>query len=152
RKILHAKLTMPARPGPLTLLYPKWIPGEHGPTGPVINLAGLKLSAAGKPIAWQRDNVNMFAFRCVVPAGATAVDVELDFLSPATTDGFSGGASATSQLADISWNQLLLYPQGASSDGITYAARLRLPQGWKYATALPVASEAGGVVEFKPVS
>ena len=152
RKILHAKLTVPARPGPLTLLYPKWIPGEHGPTGPIINLAGLKLWAGGKPITWQRDSVNMYAFRCVVPAGASAVDVELDFLSPASTDGFSGGASATAQLADISWNQLLLYPQGPTSDSLTYAARLRLPPGWKYGTALPVASESGGTVEFKPVS
>src|SRR5262245_61157710 len=88
RKILHARLTVPARPGPLTLVYPKWIPGEHGPTGPIINLAGLKLSAGGKPIVWQRDPVEMYAFRCVVPPGASAVEVELDFLSPATTDGF----------------------------------------------------------------
>src|SRR4051812_32365450 len=32
RKIFHATMTIPAQPGTLTLYYPKWIPGEHGPT------------------------------------------------------------------------------------------------------------------------
>src|ERR1700730_3567083 len=80
RKILHARLTIPVKPGPLTLFYPKWIPGEHGPTGPITDLAGLKLSAAGKTVAWRRDDVDMYAFHLEVPAGATALDVMLDFL------------------------------------------------------------------------
>lgn len=84
RKILHARLSIPANPGPLTLMYPKWIPGEHGPTGPIIDLAGLKLSAAGKPIPWRRDDVEMYAFHIEVPAGASAIDVSLDFLLPAS--------------------------------------------------------------------
>src|SRR4051812_20884593 len=113
RKILHAKLSFPARPGPMTLYYPRWIPGEHGPTGPIVNLAGLKLTALGKPVPWRRDPLDMFAFHVDVPAGATSLDAQLDFLSPATKEGFSGAASATSQLVDLSWNQLLLYPAGA---------------------------------------
>jgi predicted metalloprotease with PDZ domain len=151
RKILHARLSIPAKPGPLTLLYPKWIPGEHGPTGPVTDLAGLKLKAAGKSIAWRRDDVDMYAFRCEVPQGAEAVEVALDFLLPASTEGFSSAASATAHLAVISWNQVLLYPQGWASDELTYAASLRLPSGWKYGTALSGAQN-GANVTFDPVT
>src|SRR5678815_2909239 len=70
RNILHVKLTIPVQPGSLTLFFPKWIPGEHTPTGPINDLVGFKLSARGKPIAWRRDAVEMFAFHCEVPQGA----------------------------------------------------------------------------------
>ena len=152
RRIFHARLVFPASPGPLTLLYPKWIPGEHGPTGPIADLAGLKLSAAGKPIPWRRDDVDMYAFLVDVPAGASTVEAELDFLSPPVTEGFSSGASATAQLAVLSWNQLLLYPAGLPAEELTYAATVRLPAGWKFGTALPVATQSGGTVEFEPVT
>ncbi|HEX5601998.1 MAG TPA: hypothetical protein VFX63_05580, partial [Pyrinomonadaceae bacterium] len=75
RNILHTKFTIPVRPGPLTLFYPKWIPGEHSPTGPINDLVGLKLSANGKPIAWQRDQVEMFAFHCEVPQGVSELEI-----------------------------------------------------------------------------
>src|SRR5437762_621322 len=69
RKMLHARLTIPVKPGPLTLFYPKWIPGEHGPTGPITDLAGLKFSTeAGKTVSWRRDDVDMYAFHLEVPA------------------------------------------------------------------------------------
>src|SRR5271170_1857983 len=74
RHILHASMTIPAKPGPMTLLYPEWIPGEHGPTGPVVDLVGLKIAAGGKSVAWSRDAVNMFAFHVNVPEGASALD------------------------------------------------------------------------------
>lgn len=152
RKIFHAKLLIPVKPGPLTLLYPKYIPGEHGPTGPITDLVGLKFSAAGKQIPWQRDLVDMYTFHCEIPPSASSLEVSLDFVSAIATDGFSSGASASDQLAVISWNQLLLYPQGVKSDDLTYTASLQLPQGWKYGTALSVAKETGNAVEFKPVS
>ncbi len=152
RKILHARLSIPASPGPLTLMYPKWIPGEHGPTGPITDLAGLKVSAAGNTIPWRRDDVEMYAFHIDVPAATNAIDVSLDFLLPATVAGFSSAASATARLAVINWNQVLLYPQGWGSDQLTYVASLRLPEGWKYGTALPVVEEKGGTITFKPVS
>ncbi|WP_394830413.1 M61 family peptidase [Pendulispora rubella] len=152
RKMVHAKLTVPANPGPLTLLYPKWIPGEHGPTGPIVNLTGLRFSAGGKPIAWERDPSDMYAFHCTVPPGAHAVEVEIDALSAVTSGQFSAGPSMTSQLADLSWNHVVLYPKGTSPDGLTYRASLQLPRGWKYATALPTARESGDTIEFAPVS
>jgi predicted metalloprotease with PDZ domain len=151
RKIFHAHLVIPAAPGPLRLYYPKWIPGEHGPTGPLVGLAGVKMAAAGKPLAWRRDPLEMYAFQVEVPAGASGLDVDLDYLAPAS-GGFTAGASATANLAVLSWNTLLLYPQGGVSNDLTFTARVRVPEGWKYATALPVASASSGSVEFQPVS
>src|SRR5438876_5102573 len=74
RKIYHAEMNIPASPGPMTLFYPKWIPGEHAPTGPITDLAGLEISADGKPIQWKRDSVEMFGFHITVPQGASSVD------------------------------------------------------------------------------
>src|SRR2546422_7772504 len=124
RKILHARLNIPTTPGPLTLLYPKWIPGEHGPTGPITDLAGLRITAGGKPVAWSRDAEDMYAFHVEVPAGAKAIEVAFDFLSPVGEGRYSAGASATANLVVLSWNQLVLYPAGGSSDAWTYSVRL----------------------------
>ncbi|MFZ2493901.1 MAG: M61 family peptidase, partial [Thermoanaerobaculia bacterium] len=152
RRMLHSKLTIPAVPGPFTLLYPKWIPGEHGPSGPIVDLVGVQVAAGEKPLAWQRDPSDMFAFRVVVPDGASSIDVTLDFLTPVTGGKFSSGASVTSQLAVISWNTALLYPSVASAASIEVEATLKYPAGWKFATALRPVRQAAGEVTFAPVS
>jgi predicted metalloprotease with PDZ domain len=145
RNILHTKFTIPVRPGPLTLFYPKWIPGEHSPTGPINDLVGLHLSAHGKPIAWQRDLVEMFAFHCEVPPGVNELEVSFDDVSqPEST--------ASAKLARIKWNRLLLYPREMNSDTIQVRASLLLPSGWKLASALPVLSENKDDFQFKEVS
>jgi predicted metalloprotease with PDZ domain len=153
RKIFHATLSIPATGGDLTLYYPKWIPGEHAPDGPIIDLAGLKFNAGGKTLKWRRDTLDGFTIHVEVPAGVTEVHAELDFLSPATfAGGFSAGSSATAKLAIISWNQVLLYPKGYRSDDITYTASLKLPEGWKFGTPLPIASQSGSEIHFAPAS
>jgi predicted metalloprotease with PDZ domain len=161
RKIFHARMMIPVNPGPLTLVYPKWIPGEHGPTGPIINLAGLKFTAGGQTIPWRRDDVEMYAFHLDVPAGVKELEASLDFLSPTYAGGFTGGASTTSHLAIVTWNQLVLYPNGANVSDVTFKANLTLPPGWKFGTSLPVAGQfanrvAGAAavskVDFSPVS
>src|SRR5690242_11818758 len=78
RHVLHTRLTIPAKPGSLTLTYPKWIPGEHGPTGPISSVVGLRISAAGPPLPWRRDDEDMYAFTVEVPAGASELDVRFD--------------------------------------------------------------------------
>lgn len=152
RNLFHAKLVIPVTVGAVTLFYPEWVPGEHAPTGPIVNLAGLKITAAGKPLAWRRDDVDMYAFHLEVPQGTSALEIALDYLGHVKEEGFSSAASATQQLALISWNQLLLYPQGKPPRELMYAASLRLPAGWKFATPLEVATQTGDVVEFKPVA
>jgi len=159
RKIFHAKLKIPANAGDLTLYYPKWIPGEHAPDGPVIDLAGLKFSAGDKTLKWRRDLLDGFTIHVEVPSGVTEVNAELDFLSPATFEGgFSAGSSATDKMAVISWNQVLLYPKGFKSDDLTFVASLKLPANWKFGTPLPIASTTGDQlngetqVTFQPAS
>jgi len=156
RRLLHAHLTIPAKGGPLTLLYPKWIPGEHSPDGPVVDLAGLTFTSGGRRVGWRRDLEDMFTLHVDVPAGATAVEAALDFLSPPEAGGFSAGASATDRLTVVSWNQLLLYPAGARADQLTYRASLRLPAGWSFGTALPLAGGATGArpgeIRFAPAT
>src|ERR1035441_7545609 len=136
RGILHARLHIPASPGPLTLFYPKWIPGEHMPSGPINDVTGLKMSANGQPLAWRRDADDMFAFHLDVPAGADAVEVSLDFLLSAG-GAYSSGGSASAKLLDLSWNQGLLYPQKASPLKLSYIAKPQIPAGWKFGTAPP---------------
>jgi predicted metalloprotease with PDZ domain len=152
RRIVHVTEKVPARPGAMALVYPKWLPGEHGPTGPITDLMGLKLQANGKPIPWQRDPVDMYRFQFEVPAGASAVDVAFDFVSPPVAEGFSSGASMTPNVAVLAWNQAVLYPDGAASDAVQVKPRLRLPEGWAFATALEVAARPRDAIEFAPVS
>lgn len=155
-KIIHTQMILPltsAQAGRvLTLYYPKWIPGEHAPDGPIVNLVGMKITADGKPVRWRRDLLNMYAFHVHVPAGAKSLDIHFDYIEPASTSGFSAGASATDKLVIISWNQNLLYPAGYLAQKITYDPKLILPQGWKFGTALPVESHVGNEITFKPVA
>lgn len=153
RKIFHAQLTIPAAPGTLTLYYPKWIPGEHGPTGPIQDLAGLKFTANGQTLKWRRDLLDGWTFHIEVPAGVSTVNASLNFISPTGEEGlFTGGASATDKMTVLSWNTVLLYPEGWTSDELIYQASLRLPDGWKFGTPLPLASQSGAELKFNPVS
>src|ERR1700723_2056205 len=153
RKIFHAQLRIPAKPGTLTLYYPKWIPGEHGPTGPITDLTGLKFSARGKTLAWRRDLIDGFTFHVEVPPGESEVVANLDYASPASDEpGYSSSVSATEKLYILSWNTLLLYPAGYAADQLRYSASLRLPAGWKFGTSLQVSDQNGNEIHFAQVS
>jgi predicted metalloprotease with PDZ domain len=155
RNIFHSQLTIPVKPGLLRLVYPQWIPGNHRPSGPIANVTGIKMQAAGQTLAWQRDPVDMYAFHVDVPAGATELHVSMDTI---TNDGSAGatGPAATTNVLDLNWNQVVLYPQDASSDAVQIQAAITLPPDWKFGTALPVAGVTKGganeIVGFKPVS
>jgi predicted metalloprotease with PDZ domain len=149
RKVFHARLTIPAEAGDFVLLYPKWIPGEHGPTGPVVDTAGIYFRANGHELNWYRDSVDMYAFHVEVPQGVTSIDAALDYLSPVEMPGnFSAGSSATEKLAVLSWNWLVLYPKGHGSDEIGVKTSLKLPAGWQWASALPHSSSNAEAVDF----
>jgi predicted metalloprotease with PDZ domain len=152
RKILHVEETIPVIPGPLTLYFAKWVPGEHGPTGPVTDLSSLRIKAGGKPLSWRRDLVDMYAVHIDIPAGVEQIELTFDFLLSAQAEGFTSGASATSQLAVISLNQVILYPGGLVSDNVFVSLRMKFPVGWKFATALETIEHSGDVVRFATVS
>ncbi|HZD93916.1 MAG TPA: M61 family peptidase, partial [Candidatus Sulfotelmatobacter sp.] len=147
RNILHATLTIPVAPGPVTLVYPKWIPGNHRPTGPIQNLTGLHFMAAGRELEWQRDLVDMYAFHLQVPAGVNELQAAYDTIT------YNGKSSlASSKVLDLLWNQMVLYPQGAATDNVRVTASVRLPEGWKFGTALTPMQQSGSAAEFQTVS
>ena len=152
QRILHAKLEIPVRQGPLTLFYPKWMPADHSPDGPIWNVAGLKFSANGKEIPWQQDLVDMYAFNLAIPAGVSSVEASLDFLISAPRPWIDFSASGAANLFVLMWNQVTLYPKGYPAADITFQPSLTLPQGWKFNTSLPIASQSGETITFAPVA
>ena len=156
RGILSAHLELPVAAGPLTLVYPKWLPGQHSPAGPLTSLGGLRFTAAGRVLPWRRDAVDLYAFHLEVPSGVSRLGVDLEIDTSIAPDGVVQGhetpRTATESLLILEWNQLVLYPQDARADDLPYRASLRLPDGWKFASALETASSTIGGAEFAPVS
>jgi predicted metalloprotease with PDZ domain len=144
-RVLKVKETIPVKGRELTLLYPEWLPGTHSPSNPLSELAGLMVTANGKPVAWVRDRVNMHAFHVDVPRDTATLEINFQFLAP--LDPKRGRIS--SKFADLTWNSVLLYPAGYFSRDIKFGAALRLPEGWKFACALDVKSENGNLVQFQ---
>lgn len=152
RHVLHTHLTIPAKPGPLTLAYPKWIPGEHGPTGPIASVVGLRITAAGHQLAWHRDDEDMYAFKVDVPAGVSELDVRFDLVPSGpgarhTADGWS-----SARLAIVNWNQVVLVPRGIAARDVLLAPSLTAPAGWKLGTALTATKHEGARTDFASVS
>ena len=156
KKIVHAVETIPVAPGPMTLAFPKWIPGEHSPSGPIDNMAGFFVSGNGKPIKWERDPLDMFLFHLTVPAGVSSLEVKLDFLTSSNGGSFTAGGSTSANLAVLSWNTVLVYPYSGPAmkvSDVMLTPSVTLPAGWRYGTALePNGSVLGDTMEFKTVS
>ena len=162
RKILHATETIPVQPGPqpvsMTLVYPEWIPGEHGPTGPIINQAGFIITtSSGVHVKWERDLVDMYSYHITVPAGTTQLNVKMDFLATSGAQ-FTAGGSTSANLALLSWNTVLVYPLGGPQPGdiahtnvsdIMVTPSIKIPEGWKFGTALDAGASP---TSFKTVS
>ena len=151
QKILHADLEIPVLPGPLTLYYPKWMPADHSPDGPIANFAGLRFAAGGKELPWRRDLADMYTFHVEVPGGASVLTANVDFLLSAPGPTIDFAASSSAHLLILMWNEVLLYPAGRPASQIVFQPSLQLPRGWKFNTALPVASQSGDKINFAPV-
>jgi predicted metalloprotease with PDZ domain len=149
-KIFNVKQSLPVKPGPLVLYYPRWLPGNHSPTGTVSKLAGLRMSAAGKPLAWQRNTLDSHAFHVNVPAGAGTMEIEFQFIS--ALERGSGRVVVTPEILGLQWNNVLLYPAGYAASSINVKPRLTLPEGWGFGSALTPSERRGAKVEFQTVS
>ena len=145
RGLMTATMRIPVRPGPFTFVYPEWIPGEHGPTGPLADISQLRVSANGKPLTWRRDKVDMYAFHVDVPAGVTALQVRFTVLVNSPTP------MSTPNLAVLNWNRVLFYQDNTNSHDDYFKTSIILPEGWSFGTALPVASRQGNRVDFDVV-
>jgi predicted metalloprotease with PDZ domain len=151
RGIFRMKETIPvSAAGPLTLLYPEWLPGNHAARGPISSLAGIKVSANGKPLSWLRDTTDVYAFHIDVPEGATEITVEYQYLAPTATN--QGRIVTTPDMLNLQWNAVALYPAGYYTRGIMIDPSVTLPTGWKGATALEAESSAGATTNYKTVS
>ena len=151
RNIYHAQLSIPVRGGEIALVFPKWIPGNHRPSGPIGALTGIRMEAGGRVVPWLRDPVEMYEFHVTVPAGVEKLDVWLDAITSLDSAG-GGGPAASDDILDLNWNAVVLYPKGARSDDVSFEASVTLPHGWRFGTALPVASASGDEVRFSPVT
>jgi predicted metalloprotease with PDZ domain len=149
QQIFRVRQRIPAKPGKLTLLYPQWVVANHGPSGALNQVAGLKASANGKTLEWKRDPLNVWAFNIDVPQGATAVDVEFEYLSPIEAN--QGRTTFTNDILGVQWQSLALYPAGYRSRNITVQPSLTVPPGWQFGSALEVAERQGDEIAFKPL-
>ncbi len=152
RGVVHATLAIPVHSGPQTLVYPRWIPGEHGPVGPINELITLRFRSGGKALPWKRDLTDMYAFSVDVPAGASTLDVSLDFLIGAAGTMVSKERVSTSRMAMINWYAAVLYPQGAVNTSYTVIPSITLPEGWQDASALQTSGRVARTVAYAPVS
>jgi predicted metalloprotease with PDZ domain len=154
RGIQRVHLVLPVKAGNLTLLYPKWLPAEHAPNGPIGGVSALKFSAGGHTLAWRRDDVNMYAFHLNIPAGVTSLEASFEVLAELDARSPNALRLATDAVGIVVWNELILYPAGVQSDDMQVTARLRLPAGWKFGTALPRANASAGAddIQFAHVS
>ena len=151
RKIIRVRQTIPvAQAGPMVLLYPKYLPGNHAPTGPIQLVAGVQFSAGGERVEWVRDTVDPYAFHIDVPAGVSEIEVSFDFLSQVSPSQWR--VMMTPEMMNLQFEKLLLYPAGYEHDGIMVQTTVRLPEGWNYGVALETESFAGGEAVFAPIS
>src|SRR5580700_1659920 len=76
RGIMSAHLRLPVTEGPLTLVYPKWLPGRHSPAGPLTSLGGPRFTVDGRTLAWRRDPLDLYAFHLDIPSGVAELGVD----------------------------------------------------------------------------
>ncbi len=136
QKLLHSHMNIPATPGPMKLAYARWIPGEHGPTGPVGDFVDIRITANGQSVAWTRDPREMFVFHLEVPSGASEIDVDATYLAPTDSRSFTAGPSITPNLVVLAWNTVLLFPPGKDTNDIMVEGSIKMPSGWTSASAL----------------
>ena len=149
-RVFRVHETIPAAAGPLTLLYPQWIPGNHSPTGPIDKFAGLTVKANGKTLTWTRDPLNVYAFHVDVPEGASAVDVDFQFLTAQERN--QGRIMMTPEMLSLQWDKVSVYPAGHNIRMINAEASVTLPAGWEGATALELASKNGDTWNYKTIT
>jgi predicted metalloprotease with PDZ domain len=151
RRILRVRETIPVpEAGDFVLLYPKWLPGSHSPSGRINKVAGLRITAGGRALTWRRDPTDVYAFHVDVPQGAKSIEAEFQFVSP--TDDDQGRRVMTPEMASIQWIATSLYPAGYYVRGIQVEASVTVPRGWKVATALrPTGGDGTSTITYRTV-
>jgi predicted metalloprotease with PDZ domain len=142
--IFRVRQTIPvAQPGTLTLRYPKWLPGNHGPTGPLEAVAGLTFSAGDRALTWRRNPEDVYSFDIDVPAGVRSVEARFDYLSD--TPGAIDRTEMTPDLLNLQWEKMSLYPTGHYARQIRIRPTVILPDGWTGVSAIDGAPRRGRI-------
>jgi len=149
--IFRIKETLPVdKAGPMVLLYPKWLPGHHSPTGELDKLTGLTITGdKGQPIRWVRDPVDVFAYHIDVPEGVKALNMSFQFASATAKD--QGRIVMTPNLISLQWNSVSLYPAGYFTRGIPVQATVQYPAGFTAVSGLP-AKANGPIYTYDPTN
>ena len=149
QRIFRIKQTIPVQAGPLTLLYPRWVPGGHSPRNGLDDIAGLTFKANGLKLDWKRDTLEVGAFHLVVPDGVTEITAEFDLLT-ATGPG-QGRVVMTPNMLNIQFISTSLYPAGHYMSRIMVDPRVTYPAGWTAFTALHEDGRSGDTVDYENV-
>jgi len=154
RKIVHSSITINDGDNDVSLLYPKWIPGLHGPCGPISNVARFKVvDNSGAPVLWERDYADAFRFNIQGAANRYPLTVSLSYIvNQPTSLSWGSDCASTATLGVLNWNTVSIYPEGSVARDLKVSPRLILPAGWKYATAMPVKETRGDTVLFETVT
>ena len=149
QRIFRVKEHIPvASSGPLTLLLPEWLPGNHAPRGQIEKISGLTFTADGKPVGWKRDPLNVYAFIIDVPQGTREITASFQFLS--ATQPNQGRVVITPKMLNIQWESVSLYPAGYYTRQIPIQATVTYPEGWQAATALR-GQKSGSTVAYQTI-
>ncbi len=146
---VHEHVPVPG-PGDFVMLYPKWLPGNHSPSGQINKVAGFRATADGTELKWVRDNLDVYAFHVAVPPGVSAIDVDFQYLSPTAAN--QGRIVATPDLASIEWIANSMYPAGYYVRDIPIQASVIVPAGWHVATALRPSAQTGNSIDYPVTS
>lgn len=143
RGIAYVHEVVPVHSGAMTLVYPKWIPGEHGPTGPLNDLDSIRIKGGGKELPWNRDTVEFYDFHVNVPSGVSTLDVTFTVLMNAPGDTMS-----THNMTVINWNRYILYQDGIDSHDYYVKPSMTIPAGWDFGCALRDPQRTGNTIGF----
>jgi predicted metalloprotease with PDZ domain len=146
---IHQHVPVPG-PGDFVMLYPKWLPGHHSPSGQINKIAGFRATANGQELKWVRDDLDVYAFHIDVPAGVNAIDIDFQYVSP--TAGNQGRIVATPDMASIQWIANSMYPAGYYVRDIPVQASVVVPPGWKVATALRPSGQTATRIDYPVTS
>jgi predicted metalloprotease with PDZ domain len=150
--IVHVHETLPVSGSEADLAYPRWVPGEHGPNGPLENVPGIRVAAAGRVLEWQRDLADMNEFHVALPPGTSSIDVDFDYLGSANGT-YGESRLATKTILAVNWNQFLLYPQHGDIAQVMVKPTIVLPgPDWTAETALPDPHRFGNRVTYAPAT
>lgn len=149
QRIFKVRQAIPVQSGPLTLLYPAWVPGGHSPRGAIDKIAGLTFKAGDRKLEWKRDTLNVHAFHLDVPQGVSQITAEFDFLT-ATGSG-QGRVVMTPRMLNLQFLSTVLYPAGHYAGKIMFDPRVTYPAGWTAFTALHEQGRSSDTVDYQDV-